>query len=77
MNNVRRKAIEEIIARLDEQRSTLEGVLNEEQEAYDILPEMFKFSERGETMLENVDSLSDVSCNLDELISDLQNIIDR
>lgn len=72
MNKERRKAIEEILARLDEQRSALEEVMDGEQEAYDNLPDNIRYSERGETMLENVESLSDFSCYLDELISDLR-----
>ena len=78
MNKERRKAIEEILARLDEQRSALEEVMDGEQEAYDNLPDNIRYSERGETMLENVESLSDFSCYLDELISDLRtSLIDK
>lgn len=72
MNKERRKAIKEILARLDEQRSAIEEVMDGEQEAYDNLPDNIRYSERGETMLENVESLSDFSCYLDELISDLR-----
>lgn len=72
MNKERRKAIKEILARLDEQRSALEEVMDGEQEEYDNLPDNIRYSERGDTMLENVESLSDFSCYLDELISDLR-----
>ena len=39
MNKARRKQLEEIVNALDEQKSVIESVCEEEQEAFDNLPE--------------------------------------
>ena len=77
MNKARRKAIEEIIAQLDEQKEAIEAVQEEEQEAYDNLPESIQYTERGEAISENADDLEQAASDLDDVISNLQDIIDR
>ncbi len=57
MNKQRRKELERIADLLSECMSGLESVKEEEQEAYDNLPEGIQYSERGEAMQENVDDL--------------------
>lgn len=77
MNKTRRKAIEDIIAQLEEQKSAIETAQEEEQEAFDNLPESIQYSERGDAMGEYVTDLEQAASDLDDVISSLQDIIDR
>ena len=51
MNKARRKQLSEIQEKLAELKDMIETVLDEEQEAYDNLPESLQESERGEKRL--------------------------
>jgi len=77
MNKERRKVLQGIVDALDEQKVCIETVYEEEQEAYDNLPESIQYSERGETMSNNVSEMEDVASELDDLIGRLQEIIDN
>lgn len=57
MNIERRKAITEIHQKLEEIMSCLDNLRDEEQEAYDNMPEPFQDSERGEAMYEAIYNL--------------------
>lgn len=76
MNKQRRKTIEEVIGLLEDAKSTLETITEEEQEAYDNLPEGIQDSERGETMYNNVSEMEEVSSTLEDVISQLQGVIE-
>ena len=76
MNKARRKQLEEIVNNLDEQKSAIESVCEEEQEAFDNLPESIQYSERGETMESYISEMEDALSNLEDIISSLQEIID-
>lgn len=69
MNAIRRKELMRAIELLDEAKGILESVKDEEQEAFDNLPESFQASERGETMEDNI-------YNLDEAYSSIEDIVD-
>ena len=56
MNNARRKQLQDVTDRLTAAAEDLEIVKDEEQEAFDNLPETFQDGERGEAM-ENALSL--------------------
>lgn len=71
MNKQRRARIEEIIASLAELQSDIELIRDEEQEAFDNLPEGPQESERGERMQEAIDRLEDAFGNVDEAIENL------
>ena len=77
MNKARRKAIEEIIDQLGTLKEQIESVCEEEQEAYDNLPESIQYSERGEAMSEAASDLEDAASSIDDLMSTLQDIIER
>ena len=75
MNKQRRKTLKEIRDRLQACYEDLDMVFEEEQEAYDNLPDSLQESERGEEMSGNVDfleelrdSISDICDEIDELI---------
>lgn len=54
MNKVRRKRLAEAIDLINQAKGILEEVKDEEQEAYDNLPESFQYGERGEQMQEYI-----------------------
>ena len=85
MNRIRRRSLKAILGQLDELSTVLEtvkealqDVLNEEQEAYDNLPEGLQESDRGQQMQEYIDALEGVVDSLGELdIEDLYGTIEE
>ena len=85
MNKIRRKSLRTILGQMDELSTVLEtvkealqDVLNEEQEAYDNLPEGLQESDRGQQMQEYIDALEGVVDSLGELdIEDLYGTIEE
>ena len=85
MNRIRRKSLRTILGQMDELSTVLEtvkealqDVLNEEQEAYDNLPEGLQESDRGQQMQEHIDALEGVVDSLGELdIEDLYGTIEE
>ncbi len=71
MNKHRRKRIEDVISQLEILASEIEEIQSEEEEAYDNLPIALQESERGERMLEAVDSLSSAFNDLELIVSEL------
>ena len=57
MNKDRRKRLEGIYEKLMEIYEELDAIIDEEQEAYDNMPESLQDSEKGERMYEGIDSL--------------------
>ena len=74
MNKVRRKRLAEAINLINQAKGILEEVKDEEQEAYDNLPESFQYGERGEQMQEYIDSMDEAYENLDEMENTLGDI---
>ena len=85
MNRIRRKSLRTILGQMDELSTVLEtvkealqDVLNEEQEAYDNLPEGLQELDRGQQMQEYIDALEGVVDSLGELdIEDLYGTIEE
>lgn len=82
MNKIRRKELAHIVAKLEtlealrlEIKEELEAVMDEEQEAFDNLPESLQESERGQQMQEYVDALESAVDDLEEI--DLDSIRDQ
>lgn len=74
MNKVRRKEIARAIELMEQAREILEAVRDEEQEAFDNMPEGLQCSERGETMEEYIYTIEEC---LDALDTDaLREIVD-
>lgn len=59
MNNKRRKEISKISSILEDAKSRLSTVIDEEQEAFDNMPESLQGSERGCDSEEAIDCLND------------------
>lgn len=55
----------------------LEYIRDEEQEAFDNLPESLQYSEKGETMEEYVDDIDSAISDLDSLIESIEDIVNR
>jgi predicted PurR-regulated permease PerM len=77
MNKARRKAIEEIIDQIGTLKEQLESITEEEQEAFDNLPESIQYSERGDAMGEGITDLEQASSDLEDIMTNLQDIIER
>lgn len=77
MNKQRRGIISKCIEELEDIKSRLEDVQNEEESAYDNLPDSLMYSEKGDTMQENIDNLSNVIGYIEDSISDLNDIVER
>lgn len=74
MNKQRRKQIAVAIELIEQAQAILEEVKEDEQEAFDNLPESIQLSERGELMEEYIYTLESFQYALDT--GDLQEIID-
>ena len=66
MNAVRRKRIDEIINQLEELRSELEYVMDEETEARDNMPENLQYTDRYQAMDEACDNLDSALSSIEE-----------
>lgn len=69
MNNQRRKALKALLSQIDV--SGLESIRDDEQEAYDNLPETLQESPKAEKMLETIDALNTLIDGLEEGIDTL------
>jgi len=74
MNKERRKKLQEAITKLDEARSIIETVRDEEQEAFDNMPESFQYAERGHKMDEAIGSMTDVADDLESAVENLNEV---
>lgn len=75
MNAVRRKEISRALEKLEDAKSILEAVKEEEENAYENLPGGIQDSERGERMQEAIDSLDSMLDSIDEAIDSADEII--
>lgn len=75
MNKERRNRIAEIMDKLNEIADEICEVAQEERDAFDNLPESLQYGERGETMEAAADELEDVSGEVSELASRLEELI--
>ena len=71
MNKDRRKAIGDIYDKLIDIQSDLEYIRDEEQEAFDNLPESIQYSERGERMEEYISNLEEALDNVGYAVESL------
>ena len=77
MNKARRNEIQKCIDELEDIKSRLEGVRDDEDDAYNNLPEGLMYSEKGDTMQEYIDDIDSEIGNLEDTISNLQDIVER
>lgn len=74
MNKARRNELSAILVLIEEARERLGAVRDEEQEAFDNMPESLHYSERGEIMEEYISTMDEFLDYLDT--DDLQNIVE-
>jgi prefoldin subunit 5 len=71
MNDKRRKELNEIFRELHALQGRLDDIQNEEQDAYDNLPESLQSAEKGEQMQEYINAIdqskSDLETTMDTL----------
>ena len=72
MNAQRRKTLAEAIDFIYKAYYIIETVKDEEQEAYDNLPESIQYSDRGEQMSDNIDSLDEIFDSLLDFTTTLE-----
>ena len=75
MNQDRRKRLEKIQGLIDDAIAQLEEIREEEQEAFDNMPESIQDGERGETMQEHISNMEDVESSLDDARSVLEDVV--
>ena len=71
MNNARRKEIEKITAELESIKERIEALQEEEQDAFDNLPESIQYGERGDKMQSAIDNLGDAADNIQDCLDNL------
>ena len=76
MNKARRKRLQEILNQIEVLQMDVDTVRDEEQDAYDNLPESIQYSERGEQMQEYADQIEEAYQSLQEAIDTLTDIIE-
>lgn len=69
MNKMRRKQLDEVIAKIEEAKELLEVLQEEEEEYRDNMPENLQGSEKYELADEAVDNMSNAVDALEEAIS--------
>ena len=74
MNNPRRKTIDKIIASLDDIKSEVSGVGEEEQEYRDNAPENMMYSEKYERAEEVAQILEEISDEIYEIVIRLEEV---
>lgn len=77
MNDTRRRQLKKAADLLEQAKAIIEQVMEEEQEAYDNMPEGLQNSERGETMEENIYDLENAESDFDDLYDIIYTIVDR
>lgn len=75
MNNKRRAEIRKIHMILETILSDIERVKDEEELAYDNMPENLQYSDRGEASQEAIDCLEEVYNNMEEIIDLLEEVV--
>ena len=71
MNNARRKEIEKITADLEAIKERIEALQEEEQDAFDNLPESIQYGERGDKMQGAIDNLEYAADNIQDCLDNL------
>lgn len=75
MNKRRKEFLRQGHSQIEDAKGLIDIALEEEQECYDNLPDGLKVSGMGDEMQENIDALQEVSDNLDEALSRLEDIL--
>lgn len=77
MNKERRERLQAIIGQLEDQKAAIEEVRDDEEMAYENIPENLNNTDRATQMYENMDDLDTAANDLDDIIYNLQEILER
>lgn len=77
MNKIRRKKIEKIYFKLEEIKSEIEFIIEEEQECLDNIPENLQSSEKYAKSEESISDLENVTENIADCLSNLEYLINE
>lgn len=77
MNKERRERLQAIIGQLEDQKAAIEEVRDDEEMAYENIPENLNNSDRATQMYDNMDDLDTAANDLDDIIYNLQEILER
>ncbi len=72
MNKPRRAQLAALSTRLDQLKADLDSIREEEQNAFDQMPESFQNGERGQKSENAISFLDDAISSLDEAISSIE-----
>lgn len=75
MNNFRRKQLEQAMKLIEQAQCIIAEVANQEQDAFENLPEGLQYSDRGNTLYENANALDDVASELENQMDNIMEII--
>lgn len=76
MNNQRRKQFEKLNTKIEEIKETAAALLEEEQDAFDNMPESFQEGEKGERAQSAIDALEALDYSLEEAIDHINTAIE-
>lgn len=76
MNNLRRKEIRKALESIEEIKTNLESISEEERESFENLPEGIQDSERGQLLEAYADAIEYAYGDLDTVISQLTDILE-
>lgn len=74
MNNARRKQITQLLEQLENLKADLDSILEQEQEAFDNLPESLQEGERGQASQTAIESLETAQSAFEEIVDALNDI---
>lgn len=75
MNKDRRQRLSDALSSLDEAIDIISEVRDEEQEAFDNMPEGLQCSSRGEAMMEAMDHLDGFSSSIEDIKSEIEDFV--
>ncbi len=71
MNKQRREALSKLHGQLDDLKAEVEGIRDDEQEAFDNMPESFQNGDRGADAQGSIDQLEEGIAAADEMLAAL------
>ena len=75
MNKERRKQVMKIVKELEKIKSDIESVMEDEQCAYECLPENLQNSMRASNMEEAIDILDNAASSVDDVVNYLEEVV--
>lgn len=75
MNKERRKNLEKVQEKLLEVQADLQWIREEEEDAFDNLPESLQDSEKGESMQEAISTMEEIDSSIQDAIDSLSELV--